>query len=95
MMKFLPLLLSLTFAISSFAQVAISDVAPSPQPDSTSLLDLQSSQRGILIPRMTQVERDNISNPAHSLMIFNTTTDCFEAYYTGGGWRSVNCNCSS
>lgn len=94
-MKCLHLLLFLTFAISSFSQVAISDVTPSPQPDSSALFDLQSSQRGILIPRMTQVERDNITNPAHSLMIFNTTTDCFEAYYTGGGWRSVNCNCSS
>ena len=78
-----------------YSQAAISDVVPNPNPDSTALLDLQSNQAGLLVPRMTTVERDNISNPAHSLMIFNTTTDCFEAYFTGGGWRSIECNCSS
>lgn len=91
-----PLIIAfLCLSISLNAQVAISNTNPVPVPDSTSILDLQSLDRGLLLPRMTTVERDNINNPAHSLLIFNTTTDCFEAYFSGGGWRTIQCNCNS
>jgi len=49
-------------------------------PDNSALLDLSSTERGLLVPRMTTVERDAIVNPAHSLLIFNTTTRCIEFY---------------
>jgi hypothetical protein len=40
--------------------------------DSTALLDLQSTTRGFLPPRMTTAERDLIGTPATGLTIFNT-----------------------
>ena len=46
--------------------------------DSSALLDLQSADQGLLIPRMTSSQRSAITNPAPGLMIFNTTLNCLE-----------------
>jgi uncharacterized protein (TIGR02145 family) len=37
---------------------------------------------------MTETERDNISNPAEGLTIYNTDINCLE-YYGGFGWTSI------
>jgi uncharacterized protein (TIGR02145 family) len=47
-------------------------------PDPSALLDIQSSDGGVLLPRLTTTERSAINNPATSLLIFNTTTSCLE-----------------
>lgn len=51
-------------------------------------LEVKSSSKGILIPRMNSGERDAIVNPANSLMIFNTDSNCFEFYKTNK-WKSI------
>lgn len=63
-------------------------------PDATAILEVQSTEKGILIPRLTQAQRDAISNPAHSLMIFNTSTYCFEFYnQPTNSWITISCGC--
>lgn len=47
-------------------------------PDASAALDIASTNKGFLPPRMTSTERDAISNPAKGLMIFNTTTNAQE-----------------
>lgn len=47
-------------------------------PDSSALLDLQSTDKGFLLPRMTTEQRNMIDKPATGLMIFNTTLNCVE-----------------
>jgi len=59
-------------------------------PDNSALLELQSTNSGLLLPRMTTAQRDAISYPAQSLLIFNTTTKCFETY-VGNVWYKVWC----
>ena len=59
-------------------------------PDNSALLELQSTNSGLLLPRMTTAQRDAISNPAQSLLIFNTTSKCFETY-VGNVWYTVWC----
>jgi hypothetical protein len=57
-----------------FAQMKVG--APG-APDSTAMLEITSGpsgNKGLLLPRMTTVQRNAISNPATGLMIFNTTT---------------------
>ena len=49
-----------------------------PNPDLSSILDLVSSSKGLLPPRMTTQQRDLIVNPATGLIIFNTTTNVLE-----------------
>ena len=62
-------------------------------PDSSAILELDASDRGFLIPRMSQVQRDAIVNPAVGLQIFNTTSDCVDMYFNSG-WSSIHCGCS-
>lgn len=44
-------------------------------PDSSAMLDVSSTAKGILIPRMTEAERMAIAGPAQSLMIYQTDQD--------------------
>ncbi|MBI9054960.1 MAG: hypothetical protein JEY96_14140, partial [Bacteroidales bacterium] len=68
-----------------FAQgVGISEVSIVPDP--SSILDLQSIQRGFLTPRMSEVQRDAIGVPATGLIIYNTTTNKLNIY-DGAVWR--------
>lgn len=67
--------------------------APVP-PDPSAILDIQSVQGGVLPPRMSQTQRDAIANPAHGLIVFNSTTDCLQMYYQSIGWRDINCSCT-
>jgi uncharacterized protein (TIGR02145 family) len=59
---------------ASVAQVVIGGTIP----DSSAALEIQSSNMGFLLPRMSTFNRDAIRNPATGLMIFNTTTLCAE-----------------
>lgn len=46
-------------------------------PDTSAMLDVSSVSKGLLVPRMTTVQRNNIPLPATGLLIFNTTTSLF------------------
>jgi hypothetical protein len=46
-------------------------------PDPSSILDIDSKNKGLLMPRLTTTQRDSIIDPAKGLMIYNTTlNDC-------------------
>ena len=47
-------------------------------PDASALLDVESTEKGMLIPRMSEPERDAISSPAKGLMVYNTTENCLQ-----------------
>ncbi len=64
------------------AQVAISTDGSDPDP--SAMLDVRSTDKGFLPPRMTDEERDAIPNPASGLIIFNTSV------LTWQGWNSVS-----
>jgi len=42
-------------------------------PSTSAILDLQSSSKGFLIPRMTKTQRNAISNPATGLLLYQTS----------------------
>ncbi|MEY3367277.1 MAG: hypothetical protein RI973_432 [Bacteroidota bacterium] len=48
------------------------------QTDPSALFEVQSTDKGFLLPRMTQEQREAIVNPAKGLMIFNTTAGSIE-----------------
>ena len=56
-------------------------------PDASALLDMSSTSRGVLIPRMTTTQRDAITTPATGLQIYNTTTNALN-YYNGTAWSA-------
>ena len=67
-----PLLSFILFiSISQFAQVGIGTLTP----DDSALLDLVSSEKGFLMPRLTAAEIASLTSPAKGLLVFNTTTN--------------------
>ena len=61
-------------------------------PHPSARVDIVSNDRGLLIPRLTTAQRDAITNPAHSLLIFNKDNFCIEAYDSvAGQWLPVSC----
>lgn len=52
-------------------------------PDSSAMLDVHSTNKGLLIPRLTMAQRNLISNPAKGLMIYQTD-DIAGIYYNKG-----------
>ena len=75
--------LLLLFSSSMDAQVAIN--ANNSQPDTSAMLDVQSTNKGFLPPRMTMEQRDSISNPAIGLIIYNLDCHCVN-FYNGDQW---------
>ncbi|MEZ4966531.1 MAG: tail fiber domain-containing protein [Saprospiraceae bacterium] len=57
------------------AQVAINQDNSTPDP--SAMLDVKSSDKGLLIPRMTTAQRDAIVSPATGLLVFDTDTESF------------------
>jgi len=53
--------------------------------DPSAVLELSSSDRGLLIPRL---DPSTITNPATGLLVYNTTLNVLQVY-TGSQWVSV------
>jgi hypothetical protein len=66
----------LTFLIQ--AQIGIGTVTP----NVSSVLDITSTTKGLLAPRMTTTERTAIVTPAESLLVYDTTVKAFYFYNT-------------
>ncbi len=80
-------MLFIVFKVSTVnAQGGVAINAAGTQPDSSAILDIGSSSKGLLIPRMSTSQRNAISKPATGLEIFNT--DC-NVYNFNAGTPSV------
>ena len=88
MKQLLTLLAAVLLTATTYAQVGIGTTTP----DASSALDITSTTKGLLIPRMKAAERDVISSAATGLMIF--CTDCasgegeLQVYYVSG-WKNA------
>ncbi len=67
-----------------WAQIAINKDGSNPA--SSAMLDVKSTEKGFLLPRMTTSQRNAIASPDEGLLIFNTNTGFIE-YYLGGSWK--------
>ncbi len=85
------ILFFLSVAQMTMAQVTIGSSNP---PDPSAVLDLQSTQGGLLLPRLSTTQRNALSNPPEGLVIFNTTTKCVESWFLTG-WKSIECECTT
>ena len=56
-------------------------------PDASSILELQSAQKGFLVPRMLSVQRTSIAAPANALLVFDIDSGCF--FYYSTQWISL------
>lgn len=59
-------------------------------PSASALLDLTSTTKGLLIPRMTAAQKTAIASPSAGLMIFQTDAPIGFYYYTGSNWLNIS-----
>jgi hypothetical protein len=86
MKPFSPLKIAIISVLCNFPLFAISQVAINTTglaPNSSAMLDVESTTKGVLIPRMTQAQRTAISSPATGLLIFQT--DNTPGFYFNSG----------
>ena len=78
----------LVTTVSLQAQVGIGTATPA----ASAQLDVSSTTKGVLIPRMTGVQRTAIATPAEGLMVYQTdATAGFYIYQgVGAGWTPVS-----
>ncbi|HEY0678152.1 MAG TPA: FG-GAP repeat protein [Chitinophagaceae bacterium] len=76
----------LYMAINSHSQVAINNNNANPAP--SAMLEVSSTNKGVLIPRMTSAMRRSISNPEMGLLVFDTDRQTIYLF-DGAKWRPM------
>ena len=69
------------------AQVGIN--SDNSSPNSSAMLDVKSTDKGMLVPRMSTAQRNAISSPATGLLVFDETTVGFW-FYNGTTWEDLS-----
>lgn len=82
-MKYILFSLSLISCSFLFSQVKIGDNPNSI--DASAILEIESTDKGLLMPRLTTLQRDAVASPATGLMLFNTDLGCLQIY-NGAFW---------
>ncbi len=90
--KFIILILLLFYLTVGYSQnnVGIGTITP----DSNAILEMQATDKGILIPRMSSIQRNNMSSSLlptqKGLLVFdNDSTNFF--FWNGYMWQSIGC----
>ena len=81
--RFLTLATALCFARVTFPQGGVG--INNPAPHASALLDLTSTNKGLLMPRMTTAQRTAIAAPATGLLVFDSSLNTFY-YFDGTAW---------
>ncbi|MBI4649322.1 MAG: hypothetical protein HY738_22670, partial [Bacteroidia bacterium] len=83
------IILLLCTNIASYSQnVAITD-DNGYTADSSAMLDIKSLTKGMLVPRLTTIQRNAISNPATGLLVFDNDELSF-FFYNGTEWINLS-----
>lgn len=80
-------LFCISTTISYSQNVGITDNGATFSPDASSVLELKSTSRGVLVPRMTTAQRTGISGPGVGLMVYDTDTKSF--WYYDVAWKEI------
>ncbi len=75
----------LLVSVSAQSQIGIGTTTP----NASAQLDITSTDRGLLIPRMTSAQRIAISSPAEGLMVYQTNGTAGIYVYKAGVWTAV------
>jgi hypothetical protein len=73
-----------TTTVQAQNNVGIGTATPHP----SAILDINSTDKGLLVPRMTSAQRTAIPSPVTGLLVFDTDSARF-IFYTGSAWSSI------
>lgn len=80
------MLIGLLFAFGAAkAQVGIGTNAP----DASAQLEVLSTSKGLLIPRLSLIQREGINNPANGLLIYQTNNLPGFYFFNNGQWQRL------
>ena len=85
MKKCFTILITLISICTIRAQVGIGTTSPA----SGAMLDINSTTSGLLIPRVTQTQRDAIGSPSTGLLIYQTDNTPGFYFYNGTAWSTL------
>ena len=66
--------------------ISINDTGDAPH--ATAILDVKSTTKGVLVPRLTSTEYNAITSPATGLLVYDETNDVF-VFYNGTTWVAL------
>lgn len=81
------ILIIFTVVITVYSQTGVAINKDGSAPDPSSILDVSGTDGGVLIPRLTSVQRNSISSPATGLLVYDTDSTRF--YYYDGEWITI------
>ncbi len=84
------LLLFNSFYVTVSAQNGVRLSTTTGPADPSAMLDIVSTNKGLLIPRMTETERLAIASPAPGLLVYQTNNSPAFYYYNGSGWVALS-----
>lgn len=64
--------------------------SPAPAPSASALLDLDSEDKGALLPRMAKTKKELIPSPAEGLLIYQTDDDPGFRFHKNGHWEKIS-----
>jgi trimeric autotransporter adhesin len=77
--------------IDTLGKIGIGTTAP----DASALLEITSTNKGVLLPRMTIAQRNAIPSPVNGLMVFQIDGSRGLWYYYNGSWNPVATSASA
>jgi hypothetical protein len=72
-----------------FAQQGVAINTDASAPAASAVLDVKSTDKGVLVPRMTTAQRTAIANVVKGLLVFDNSTSSFW-FYNGGTWVELS-----
>ncbi len=92
-MKTLKILFFVFAIVTSYTlQAQVSITTDGTDPDGSAMLEVKSTTKGFLPPRMTETQRDDITDPATGLIIYQTDGTAGLYHYNGGAWEAIGGN---
>jgi len=89
--KVITIIAAVAISIFSTVLAQVSINTDGSQPDASAMLDVKSTSKGLLPPRMTESEIELIANPANGLMVFNTTNNTVYIFVSDyNEWKELN-----